>query len=134
MLRLIGSPVMYFQLENNEGYRKLLDKCGSGGRVGNKIPGPLFGRLKYMIPNNYIPAITAGTMKHPIPPIPTVIRRIANKVRLLTNVAMAPDPPASKMATIKAFLRPYLSLTKPIMKDPKKIFIFKKKCLKGNKY
>ena len=79
-----------------------------------------------------IPAITAGTMKHPIPPIPTVIRRIANKVRLLTKVAMAPDPPASKMATIKAFLRPYLSLTKPIVKDPKTIFIFKKS-LTGNK-
>ena len=62
-------------------------------------------------------------MKHPIPPIPTVMRRIANKVRLLTKVAIHPDPPASKMATINAFLRPYLSLTNPIIKDPKKIFV-----------
>ena len=39
---------------------------------------------------------------------------------------MHPDPPASKMATINAFLRPYLSLTNPIIKDPKKIFVQKK--------
>ena len=57
-----------------------------------------------------------------MPPIPTVNRRIANKVRFPTKAAMHPDPPASKMAKTKALLRPNLSLTRPIMKDPIKIF------------